>query len=159
MNIMNTPLYLANNILKTKTSTKLTEEKNPYGNFTGWISQGKIVKSRTNRAGQEYPLIYNQEFGYDRLLSAFEMLKSEKFIKGQGWYTLEGLPTVKFQQKQFKAKMEENVIFRQCFKELIEVCGSKYLTGNAERDMTTKEFTNNDIDELANDLLADLLAS
>lgn len=155
----NTPLYLSNNILKTKTGTKLTAEKNPYGDFTGWVSQGKIVKSRTNRAGQDFGLIYNQEYGYDRILSAYEMLKSEKMVRGSGaWFYLDGLESIKFQQRNFKAKLEESIVFKQCFKELIQTCGSRYLTGNANIDATTKEFTEKDMDGLANDILADLMS-
>lgn len=87
------------------------------------------------------------------------MLKSEKMVKGSGaWFYLDGLETVKFQQRNFKAKMEEIKIFRECFKELVEECGKQYLTGNAKIDASTKEFTEKDMDSMANDILADLMS-
>lgn len=130
----NALLYLSDNIIKVVTSTKLAEGKNPYGDFTGWHSKLKLIKSRTNRAGVEAELIYNQEYGYDRILSTFNMVKGAGLIRGAGVsYYLEGLPEIKFSQKKFKSKLEDSIIMKQCFKQLISHVGNDWLSGNTDK--------------------------
>lgn len=127
-------MYLCDTVFKVVTSTKLTEDKNPLGDFTGWHSKIKLIKSRTNCAGSEAPLIYNQEYGYDRLLSTFNMVKDAGLVKGSGiGFYLEGLPSVKFSQKKFKEKLYESDAMKYCFKELVSHVGNTFLSGNTEK--------------------------
>lgn len=151
----NTPLYLSDNIIKVVTSTKYTQEKNPFGGFTGWLSKLKLIKSRTNCAGLEAELIYDQQFGYNRLLSLFNMVKNAGLVRGagQGMY-LEGLPTVKFTQKKFLSKLEDNINMKYCFKELIQHVGRTQLSGNTEN---RRELTEDENIELVDNFVADLM--
>ena len=157
----NTPLYLANNVIKVVTSDKVTEEKNPYGTFTGWHSKLKLIKSRSNRAGLEANLLYDQEYGYNRLLSTYEMIKGAGMVQGAGRsYYLEGLPNIKFSQKQFLSKMEDSLIMRQCFKELTEHVGSDFLSGNTKNAVVeSEEDMKQRMDAFAESLKYDLLSA
>lgn len=157
---MNIMLYLANNVVKVITSDKFTEEKNPYGTFTGWHSKLQLIKSRSNRAGLEATLIYDQQYGYNRLLSTYEMIKNAGMVQGAGRsYYLEGLPNIKFSQKQFLSKMEDSIVMRQCFKELSEVVGNEFLSGNTKNAVTeTEEEMKKRMDDFAESLKYDLLS-
>ena len=94
------------------------------------MSKVKMIKSRTNRAGQEVTLVYDQSYGFDRLLSNYQFIKDNKMVRGSGaWFYLDGLPNVKFQQKGFKAKLEESIELRQCFRELVMTAGEQFLSG------------------------------
>ena len=154
-------LYLANNVIKVVTSDKLTEEKNPYGTFTGWHSKLKLIKSRSNRAGLEANLLYNQEYGYDRILSTYEMLKENGMVQGAGRsYYLEGLPNIKFSQKQFLSKMEDSLVMRQCFKELTTHVGNEFLSGNTKNAVEeTEEEMKARMDAFAESLKYDLMSA
>ena len=112
-----TPLYLSNNVFKLTPSIKLTADKD-FG-INGFIIKNKMIKSRTNRAGQEVSLVYDQTYGFDRTYTCYQMLKDQKLVHGSGaWFYLEGMPQVKFQQKAFKSKLEDSIMLRQCFREL-----------------------------------------
>lgn len=153
----NTLLYLCNNVTKITTSTKLTEDKNPFGDFTGFHSKFKIVKSRSNCAGQEDEMIYNQEYGYDRLLSTFMMVKNAGLVRGSGWYYLEGLPNIKFQQKTFKEKLYENDIMKQAFKQLIQHVGNDYLSGNAKAPKLSADEQKSYLDDFAESIRYEMM--
>lgn len=155
----NALLYLCNNVIKGVTSTKLTEDKNPFGNFTGFHAKFKLVKSRTNSAGQECELIYNQEYGFDRLLSTFQMVKSAGLIRGTGWYYLEGLPHIKFQQKTFKEKLADSDIMKQAFKQLIQHAGSEWISGNMKNSRSLTEAESNaEMDAFLQELKFEMVA-
>ena len=100
----NTPLYLANNIFRVDTASKLTSDKE-YG-IDGFMTKVTIIKSRSNRAGQEIDLVYNQNRGFDNIYSNFTLLKQEKRIGGAGRsFYIQGCDGVKFAQKTFKEKL------------------------------------------------------
>ena len=69
-------LYLANNIFRVDTASKLTSDKE-YG-IDGFMTKITIIKSRSNRAGQEIDLVYNQNRGFDNIYSNFTLLKTRK---------------------------------------------------------------------------------
>ena len=155
----NTPLYISNNIFKSTPSTKLTKDKE-FG-IDGFMLKEKIIKSRTNKAGQEINLVYDQKYGIDRWLTCYQFLKDNGLVHGQGWYYLEGMPEFKFQQKGFKAKLEDNLVMRQGFMELVRFCGNEYLSGakdDGTKDVTEdsdldaalmESFTENDFNDFA----------
>lgn len=153
------PLYLANNIIRTVTSTKLTDDKNPYGDFTGWISKFKIIKSRSNRAGQECELVYNQVYGYDRQLSIYHTLKAEGFIKGSIKYYVDGLPSIKFSQKDFKQTLMDNDILKEAVLEAMKYCGQTYLSGNDKINKETKEIGENYFEDYLEGIKAEMLCA
>ena len=96
----------------------------------GFIVKTKIVKSRTNTAGQECQLVYNQRYGFDRSLSNYLFLKQNDLIRGSGaWFHLDGVPECKFQQKKFLYELETNLKLRHHFRNLVTELGSAYITG------------------------------
>ena len=137
-----TPLYLSNNVFKLTPSVKLVAEKD-FG-INGFMIKNKMIKSRTNRAGQEITMVYDQTYGFDRLFTCYQMLKENGLVHGSGaWFYLEGLPNIKFQQKAFKSKLEDNLIMRQCFRELsVYACEQLLNTSNTQSAESEEEIEN-----------------
>lgn len=130
----NTPLYLANVLVKVDPGSKLTEDKE-YG-ITGFMSNLHIIKSRTNRAGQVIELVFDQEKGIDNIYSTYHHLKKEGYIGGTGrGYFLKNYPDVKFSQKDFKKKLKEDIEMRKAFAKLAKSALLPYV--NKEYDPTT----------------------
>lgn len=111
----NTPLYLANNIFKVEAGGKLKEgETYSVGGFESTVT---FIKSRSNRAGQEVKLIFDQVRGFDNVLSNLAYLKDNKILKGAGiGLYLEEMPDVKFRLSNFKEKIKANSDFRKEFR-------------------------------------------
>lgn len=125
----NAVLYLVNNIFRMSKVSNLVDTKD-FG-INGWIARSTIIKSRSNRAGQDVPLVYNQEYGFDSILSSYMLLKSNDRIKSNGaWFYFDGLETSKFQQKYLTQKMQEDAKLRLFFKESIKEFGSDCLSGS-----------------------------
>lgn len=130
--------YLSNNVFKFTASTKLTADSG-FG-INGFISKVKMIKSRTNRAGQEVSLVYDQKYGFDRILSNYQFIKDAGFVHSGAWSYLEGLPSVKFQMKNFKEKLYDNDLLKEAFRELVMEAGEQYLSGG--RDDETVSVNN-----------------
>jgi RecA/RadA recombinase len=114
----NKPIYTANNIFKVDPGSKLTDDKD-YG-INGFLNKITIIKSRSNRAGQELEVVYDQNTGYDNVYTNFHFLKSEKLISGAGrGFYLEGAEDVKFAQKDFRNKLKASKDLRKAFLRLI----------------------------------------
>lgn len=99
-------LYLANNIIRCTTSSKLDDDstKNPYG-IKGFIVKGEFVKSRSNEAGREFEMVFSQANGFDNILTNLTTFKNLGLLKGSPRaYYLEGCPDIKFTLKTFKEK-------------------------------------------------------
>ncbi len=143
----NMAMYLSNNIIKFTNSTKLTDDKT-FG-INGFHSKVQLVKSRTNRAGQELQMIYNQDYGFDRHLTNFQALKDADLIRGSGtWFYLDGLPSIKFQQKQFLQKFYESELLRRAMMETCVELYQSYIPKFAQpsSEMTEDEIISNLID-------------
>lgn len=125
----NAILYLANNIFKFTKDVNLTSDKE-FG-INGWKAKAQIIKSRSNRAGQIAPLVYNQEFGFDRYLSCYQMLKNAGLVKGSNWYYFEDLEGHKFQQKQLLEKLYEDEVMRRHMLSLTRIVGEQFLSGTS----------------------------
>ena len=100
----NTPVYLANNLIRFDDVTKL-KEKDGFG-IDGSIVDLGLVKSRTNKAGQAASLVFNQDMGFDQELSLLQLLKDNGRVNGAGAYLYIGDHSdMKFSQKKFKEKL------------------------------------------------------
>lgn len=121
----NTPLYLSNNILKFIASDKLVRgaKNNPY-DIDGFIVKVKLIKSRSNRAGQEIKLVFNQNKGFDRILTNYIFLKDAGYILGGGSsFYIKGCDHVKFAQKNFYKKFIESEELREAMRDcILEEC-------------------------------------
>ena len=122
----NTPLYLANNIFRVDTGTKLTADKE-YG-IDGFMTKITIVKSRSNRAGQEIELVYNQNKGYDNIYSNLTLMKQAKRIGGAGRsFYIQGCDSVKFAQKTFKEKLMAEEELRNAYRTTVRELLSEFI--------------------------------
>ncbi len=107
--------YLANNILKLEAGAKLVKNEG-YG-VEGFMVKGTLIKSRSNKAGQTFDLVYSQDRGYNNILSNFNMLKEVDKVKGAGkGYYLEECPDIKFTQKEFPKKLKASKELKKAFK-------------------------------------------
>lgn len=140
------PLYLSNNIVKFTTSTKLTSEKD-FG-INGWISKVGLIKSRMNRAGQEFGMVYNQETGFDRELSMFQMLHESDLVNSGVWSSFKGCEHKKFQKKSFLEKFHGDEELRRYMKHAIVDIGNSCLTNSHSTDVdSNKPMTTTDIED------------
>ena len=97
----NAPIYYANNIFKFTTSEKYKMEDD---GFDGFLSKCEMIKSRTNKAGQVVPLVYNQELGFDPVLSLLHYAEKEAgVVEGRNPYRyFKGYDDIKFDARKFR---------------------------------------------------------
>jgi RecA/RadA recombinase len=113
------PIYLSNYLFKLVTSKKLTPDKE-FG-IKGFEVNLELVKSRSAAAGLSVTLLFDQDRGFNNVLSNFLFLKDQKLLKGSGkGYFFDFAPDVKFSQKTFIQKYEENAEFAAGFDELVK---------------------------------------
>ena len=114
----NTPIYLANNVIRCDDGSKLKENEGL--GIDGNITEFTLVKSRTNKAGQSVPMVFDQENGFDADLSYLVFLKQRGAIGGAGAYLYIGdRSDKKFAQKNFKEKLKTDPEFKQIFNETV----------------------------------------
>ena len=117
------PLYVSNLIIRFDDHSKLKETE-------GFCIKGIMVnitfcKSRTTASGNIVTLVFDYDNGFDRELSLFYMLKELGYINGAGAYLYIGdRSDIKFAQKNFKEKLNENpelqqVFLEECYKALM----------------------------------------
>lgn len=112
-------IFLANNIIKCITSSKL-ETKDSYG-IKGFKVIGEFIKSRANEAGNTFTMIFEQSTGFDNILTNLETFKELGLLKGSPRaYYLEECPDIKFTLKTFKEKYLENEDLQNAVKNIIE---------------------------------------
>lgn len=108
------PVYLSNNLIRMSDKEKLKPTEG--FNIDGNIIELELIKSRSNKAGQTCRLVYDKEKGFDEQLSLFVMLKQYNRVKGAGAFLyFEERPDLKFSQKTFKEKVNENDELMQVF--------------------------------------------
>ncbi len=133
------PIYLANNVFKFEHAGNLDFDE--LYKINGFYSTITIVKSRTNMAGQTMKLVFNQQTGFDPLLSTLEMLKDAKAIKGAGvGMFFEGLD-IKFSNSNFKTKYVNEPTFKAKFWEV----ATEVLNGQLINYGEFKEISNAEV--------------
>lgn len=121
----NTIIYLANNIIRLDDCAKLKEGEG--FNIPGSIVEVTLVKSRSNRANLSTRLVFNQDTGFDPMLSLFLFLKERGRINGAGiGLYIDTYNEYKFSQRTFKEKIAEipelhNIFMNACAEELITI--------------------------------------
>jgi RecA/RadA recombinase len=144
-------LYLANNIIRCTTSTKLDEDST-YG-VKGFMVKGEFIKSRSNEAGRTFEMVFEQSSGFDNVLSNLVNFKELGLLKGSPRaYYLEKLPEVKFTLKTFKEKYNENEKLRKAVADLIKENYVKFIPNSSL--YIDKNLDNNEevIDEVEEDI-------
>lgn len=113
----NTPIYLANLLIRFDDNTKLKDSEGL--GIAGNIVDLSLLKSRTSNVGKSIPLVFDHKRGFDAELSLFQLLKDMKMVNGAGAYLyLKDRSDIKFSQKQFKDKLIESEEFRKLFMEV-----------------------------------------
>ncbi|AMS01170.1 UvsX-like recombinase [Bacillus phage AR9] len=121
-------IYLANTLLKLVSSSKLEPDKE-FG-IKGFKVNGELIKSRSNSAGNKFEMVFDQEKGFDNVLTNYLLLKSSGAIGGAGrGFYLNTLPDVKFSQKTVKEKYETVPEFKAEFDRLVEEIMEEFLSG------------------------------
>lgn len=121
----NTVIYLANNIIRLDDCSKLKEGEG--FNIPGSIVEVTLVKSRSNRANLSTKLVFNQDTGFDPVLSLFLFLKEAGRINGAGvGLYIDDRSDIKFSQRNFKEKLAENheleeIFMKACSEELTKI--------------------------------------
>lgn len=96
----NAPVYYANNLIKFVSCGKFTQEKE---GFDGFRVRAEFLKSRTNKAGKSTTLVYNQDIGFDPILTQLELIEEHKLLNGRNPYRFIGTnQDVKFSTKNFR---------------------------------------------------------
>ena len=134
----NVPIYLANNIIKFEAGDKLKDSE-LFG-INGFTVKLTLIKSRSNRAGQEGILVFDQVNGVDNQLSNLLFIKNNKILQGAGvGYYIPDMPDVKFRLSTFKEKFKSNKDFRIAFKKLIINEYRKFIPKKNEDDEVETE--------------------
>ena len=137
----NTPIYLANNIFRVDAGSKLSEDEK-FG-VQGFMNKITIIKSRTNRAGQEIELVYDQNKGFINELSNFNLLKDEKLVGGAGRsFYLQGAESIKFSQKTFMDKLYEEPELQKAYKKLLAQTLKQYIFVPEQEEQEPEEEYN-----------------
>jgi RecA/RadA recombinase len=111
-------IYLCDTLLKLVTKGKLDPEKE-FG-IRGFYAEGMFIKSRSAAAGRPFTLVYDQNYGFSNVYTNYVMLKEQKLVggAGQGFY-LDGLPNIKFSQKNFAEKLNTVPALQNRYEELL----------------------------------------
>lgn len=143
-----TPIFLANNVFKFTASTKLKADEG-FG-MDGFYSKIKLLKSRTNKAGQEVNSVFLQEYGFNNELTLFNELKENGRLLGSPRsYYLSSAPDEKFTAKTFFKKYRDSEPLRRAvMNESIPIL-RKYIPSSSEEDGRGDK-------ELLSDILTDI---
>lgn len=106
--------YLPNLIIRLDEAAKLKDDKDL--GINGVVVDALICKSRTGRAGRSCQLVFDYDRGFDNDLSLFVTLRGAKLINNAGaYFSLAGYPDLKFTQKGFKEKLQNDPEFAKAF--------------------------------------------
>ncbi len=135
-----TPIYLANNIFKFTAGSKIKFDDN-FG-MDGFYNKIKLLKSRTNKAGQELVSVFSQEYGFLNELTLFGELKDNNRLQGSPRsYFLESAPDEKFTMKNFFDKFHSSEKLRYAvMNESIPILRQYISQSTREDDRNEKEL-------------------
>ncbi|MGL5750884.1 MAG: hypothetical protein ACRCXT_10185 [Paraclostridium sp.] len=123
----NTFIYLANGIIKVEAKAAFKED-DKY-KIEGFPTKITIIKSRSNRAGQEMEFIYTQTHGFSQPMSKFVMAKEHGVATGSAFVEIPGYDK-KFRNAEFITKYVEDEAFRNAFDKACEPVLMSFLSSN-----------------------------
>lgn len=141
-----TPFYLSNNVFRIEDSRK-TKEMEALG-VTGVSADICILKSRTSIAKRDpvCTLIFEQQLGFNAMLSLLISLKNYDMIGGAGAFLyLKGFEDIKFSQKKFLGLLKENPNFYNAF---ISTCATVFANSLHAREEIERIDTTNMNDDI-----------
>jgi len=134
----NKPIYLANNIFKLETGSKLLAEKE-YG-FDGFTATLILVKSRSNKSGQTVELVYDQNRGFLNDVSNFEYLRKEEVLGGTGsGYFVKESPDLKAKKSNFEEIHKKSKAFRLALRKATRAVAMTFVKENDAADQEADE--------------------
>lgn len=106
-------IYLSSGILRLDVIKEIGTEKSSMVNMgdgvTGFISNAKWIKCKTNSKRNAAQLVYTNEFGYDPLLSNIWQAKEMGHLPKSGnFFYLPGLPQYKFTMKNVRSMFQDH---------------------------------------------------
>jgi RecA/RadA recombinase len=121
-----TAIYESDYTLRVEQKKRLKPDEGFY--ISGFEQDVTVCKSRSNIAGFNFTLVYNQYTGVSNVLSNFLLLKNNGKVSGGGkGFFLSALPEVKFQQKDIEDLYNDNKKFRKAFKAQVKELFSSFL--------------------------------
>ena len=138
----NAPIYYAHNLVKFVTSGKRTEDKH---GFDGFDVRAEFIKSRTNKAGQSCQLVYNQEIGFDPIMTQYQFAEDNELVGGKNPYRyFNGFEDIKFDNRKFRKEFLENPALRRALYDVtvpkMEMMLSKVDPSETAEAMNDEEF-------------------
>lgn len=136
----NTVIYLSNNIVRIDDAEKLKDDAK--FKVAGNISKITFVKSRTNRPNVETKLVYDQDNGFDPILSLYLFLQEKGRVNGSGvGMYIDDKNDYKFSMGNIKDKLKNKPEFKAIFMKAAqeELCKLPKLPSNemeAQRSAT-----------------------
>ena len=141
--------YLANTIIRLDDVTKLKQDEK--FKVPGSLVEATLVKSRSSRANKKTILLFNQNIGFDPVLSSFLFMQQAGRINGAGiGLYLDDNKNMKFSMGNFKEKMNNKEFYDVFIKAYMEE-----LDKVIESPVDTNETFNNL--KLANDINKNIL--
>lgn len=136
----NAPLYYANTLIKFVSAGKKTKEDDGYD---GFLVRAELIKSRTNKAGQFCYMVYNQEIGFDPIMTLYQFLEDNKLVEGRNPYRyFTEYKEVKFDSRKFRSAFMES----ENMGKLASLTAKPYLEKMLSRvDDEDKEMTKSDV--------------
>lgn len=132
-------VFLADSLIKLDPGSKLEEDKD-FG-IKGFTVIAQFIKSRSNSSGRKFTLVFDQEKGFDNLLTNVQYLKEAKLLLGSGHgYYIETAPDKKFKMKNVRDLYASDEEFRTAFDAYIESIYTEFLTCGTE-EKEEEEFT------------------
>jgi RecA/RadA recombinase len=129
----NAPIYFAHQLLKFVSCGKYDEEKD---GFDGFKVRCELLKSRTNKAGQFCNLVYNQDLGFDPVLTQLDVALENDLVLGKSPYRyFVGYKDHKFGMKDFNKSYRNDENIRKALFETTVPLLEKQLS-RVERDDT-----------------------
>lgn len=100
------PIYYADTLIKCVSSTKFKQEDD---GFDGFMVRAELLKSRSNKAGKSCNLIYNQESGFDPIMTMYQYALDNELIDGRNPYRYFKInKDVKFDSRKFRKEFYKN---------------------------------------------------
>ena len=141
-----TAVYLSNNIIKLEGKSKFKDDDK--FKMDGFPVTCTIYKSRSNRAGQEFEMLYSQTFGFNDPMSLFNMAKEHGIIEGSAYLSMPGYEK-KFRNGEFITKYTEEKEFKEAFIKAIQPLLNSYLvSGDTGQREFSPEKLNKQLEEL-----------
>lgn len=108
------PVYYADTLIKFVSSTKFKEDED---GFDGFMVRAELIKSRSNKANKSCNLIYNQERGFDPVMTLYQFASDNELIDGRNPYKyFKENKDVKFDSRRFKKAFYENMELQETVK-------------------------------------------